>query len=159
MDYLIHLVVPKAGRLTPAMLEWAFAHSSDPTQPETFHPFRRLKPRSLALLLLQLDRTLIPEPGEGGDVILHYPMRDLGIRLYLHDRGVVLTFQLMNSLLARIVLGICYTYIRYLYDQAGFWSYDPQLNVISYADDYQSIDETAALLDALLPRMLNAPGE
>jgi hypothetical protein len=61
----------------------------------------------------------------------------------------------MGGVLARIVLGICYTYIRYLYDQAGFWSYDPQLNVISYADDYQSIDETADLMEQLLPRLLS----
>ncbi|MBK8022685.1 MAG: hypothetical protein IPK19_14940 [Chloroflexi bacterium] len=159
MEYVIHLVVPKAGRLTPAMLEWAFANNADASQPEAYHPFRKLKPRSLALLLLQLDQSLIPEAGEGDTVILHYPMRELSIRLFLHDRGVVLAFPLMNSMLARIVLGICYTYIRFLYDQAGFWSYDPQLNVISYADDYQSIDEAAELMDALLPRLLNPPTE
>jgi hypothetical protein len=37
---------------------------------------------------------------------------------------------------------------------AGFWSYDPQLNVLSYGDDFNSIDETAALMEALLPRMI-----
>lgn len=155
MEYLIHLVVPKAGKLTPAMLEWAFANNNDTSQPEAFHPFRKLKPKALARILLKLDPSLIPEPGEGNDVVLYYPMRDLGIRLYIHERGIVLLFPLMGSMLARIVLGICYTYIRFLYEQAGFWSYDPQLNVISYADDYQSIDETAELLDSLMPRLLN----
>lgn len=155
MEYLIHLVVPKAGKLTPAMLEWAFANNNDTSQPEAFHPFRKLKPKSLALILLRLDPSLIPEQGEGDDVVLYYPMRELGIRLYIHQRGIVLLFPLMGSMLARIVLGICYTYIRFLYEQAGFWSYDPQLNVISYADDYQSIDETAELLDSLMPRLLN----
>jgi len=52
------------------------------------------------------------------------------------------------------VLGICYTYIRYLYDAAGFWSFDPQLNVLSFADDYQSLEETALLMDAIVPKML-----
>lgn len=155
MEYLIHLVVPKTGRLTPAMLEWAFTNDGVANKPELFHPFRKIKPKALALLLLQLDASLVPEPGEGEDVILYYPMRELGIRLYIHERGIALTFPLMGSMLARIVLGICYTYIRFLYEQAGFWSYDPQLNVISYADDYQSIDETASLLDSLMPRLLN----
>lgn len=130
-------------------------HSGDPTQPEAHHPFRKIKPKTLARILLKLDPSLIPERGDGEDVVMHYPMQELGIRLYIHERGVVLMFPLMGSMLARIVLGICYTYIRFLYEQAGFWSYDPQLNVISYADDYQSIDETAALLDSLMPRLLN----
>jgi hypothetical protein len=41
-----------------------------------------------------------------------------------------------------------------LYENGGFWSYDPQLNTISYADDFQNIEETAALMDELLPKML-----
>lgn len=154
-DYQIHLVVPKTGRLTPSMLQWAVTYNNDPTQPEIYHPFRKLRPRTLARVLLRLDPTLLAEPGDGEDVVLHYPMQELGIRLYIHERGIVLMFPLVGSMLARIVLGICYTYIRFLYDQAGFWSYDPQLNIISYADDYQSIDETAALLDSLMPRLLN----
>jgi len=154
-DYLIHLVVPKTGRLTPAMLEWAFAHNGDPTQPETFHPFRKLKPKSLARILLGLDPSLIAEPVGEHEVMLHYPLAQLGLKLFLHDRGVIVMFPLVGGTLARIVLGICYTYIRYLYEQAGFWSYDPQLNIISYADDAQSIDETANLMDSLLPKLLN----
>lgn len=154
-DYQIHLVVPKTGRLTPTMLEWAFAYGDDPNQPESFQPFRKIKPKVLARLLLRLDPSLIAEQGEGDDVIMRYPMQELGIRIYVHDRGIVLLFPLMGSMLARIVLGICYTYIRFLYEQAGFWSYDPQLKVISYADDFQSIDETAELLDSLMPRLLN----
>ncbi len=154
-EYVIHLVVPKTGALTPAMLDWAFRHSGDPRQPEAHHPFRRLKPKALARALLALDPTLIPEQGEDGEsVLLHYPMRQLSVSLLLHDRGVLIRFPLMGGSLIRIVLGIIYVYIRYLYDQAGFWSYDPQLNVISYADDYQSIDETAALMEAWLPRLL-----
>ncbi|MDZ4768617.1 MAG: hypothetical protein SGJ24_05775 [Chloroflexota bacterium] len=153
-EYTLHLVVPKTGALTPEMLEWAAAHSGDPRFPEAYHPFRRLKPRTVARALLALDPSLIAEPGEGEIVILHYPLRDLGVSLSLHDRGIVVRFPLMGGSLVRIVLGIIYVYVRYLYEQAGFWSYDPQLKVISYADDYQSIDETAALLDGLLPRLL-----
>ena len=82
-------------------------------------------------------------------------MPELGIRLLIHKRGLIVSFPYAGGVLARIVLGIAYTYIRFLYDQAGFWSYDPQLNVISYADDYQSIDETADLMEKLLPRLLN----
>ena len=58
------------------------------------------------------------------------------------------------SIYSRIVLGISYTYIRYLYDTLGFWSYDPQLDVLSFADDFQSIEDTARLMDAVLPKML-----
>jgi hypothetical protein len=60
------------------------------------------------------------------------------------------------SVYSRLVLGICYTYIRYLYDTVGFWSFDPQLNVISFADDYQSIEETALLMDRIMPRLLSS---
>ena len=155
MDYQIHLIAPKAGKLTPSMLEWLIQHGSDATQPEAHNPVRKLNPKALARVLLQLDSSLIPEPGQDDDVILNYPMTELGIKLYIHERGLVLMFPYMGGTLARIVLGICYVYIRFLYDQAGFWSYDPQLNVISYADDYQSIDETAALMEQLLPRLLN----
>jgi hypothetical protein len=155
MDYIIHLVAPKTGQLTPRMLEWLFTYANDPAQPEAYFPVRKINPKALARVLLKLDPSLVPEQGENGSVILNYPMTDLGIRVFIHSRGLMLEFPYMGGMLARIVLGICYTYIRFLYDQAGFWSYDPQLNVISYADDYQSIDETAELMEQLLPRLLN----
>lgn len=155
MDYSIHLVVPKTGRLTPAMLEWLFKYAGDSRQPEAHFPVRKINPKALARILFQLDPSLIPEQGEGGAVILSYPMQELGIRMTIHQRGLVINFPYMGGMLARIVLGITYTYIRFLYDQAGFWSYDPQLNVISYADDYQTIDETADLMEKLLPRLLS----
>jgi hypothetical protein len=155
MDYIIHLVAPKTHKLTPAMLDWLFKNGNDPRQPEVFFPVRKINPKALARVLITLDPSLIPEQGEGNDVILTYPMQELGIRLYIHKRGLMVQFPYMGGTLARIVLGISYTYIRFLYDQAGFWSFDPQLNVISYADDYQSIDETADLMEQLLPRMLN----
>jgi hypothetical protein len=138
------------------MLEWLFKHANDPAQPESFFPVRKINPKALARVLIRLDPSLIPEQGENGSVILNYPMPELGIRLFIHSRGLMLEFPYMGGMLARIVLGICYTYVRFLYDQAGFWSYDPQLNVISYADDYQSIDETADLMEQLLPRLLNS---
>jgi hypothetical protein len=52
------------------------------------------------------------------------------------------------------VIGICYTYIRYLFDTVGFWSYDPQLDVLSFADDFQSIEDTSRLMDAVMPKLL-----
>lgn len=155
MDYTIHLVAPKTGSLTPSMLEWLFQNASNPYQPESYFPVRKINTKALARVLLRLDPSLIPEPGEDDGVILNYPLQELGIRLVIHNRGLMVLFPYMGGTLARIVLGICYTYIRFLYDQAGFWSYDPQLNVISYADDYQSIDETADLMEMLLPRLLN----
>lgn len=155
MDYTIHLVAPKTGTLTPAMIEWLFQYAGDPRQPEIYFPVRRINPKALARVLLRLDPSLIPELDEEGGIILHYPLTELGIRLLIHKRGLMLMFPYMGGTLARIVLGINYTYIRYLYEQAGFWSYDPQLNLISYADDYQSIDETADLMETLLPRLLN----
>ena len=155
MDYSIHLVAPKAGKLTPAMLEWLFKNAGDSRQPEPFFPVRKINPKALARVLFQLDPTLIPEQDENDTVILRYPMPELGISMVIHKRGMIISFPYMGGMLARIVLGIVYTYIRFLYDQAGFWSYDPQLNVISYADDYQSIDETADLMEQLLPRLLN----
>ena len=60
------------------------------------------------------------------------------------------------SIYSRVVLGICYTYIRFLYDVAGFWSFDPQLDLLSYADDYQALEETAVLMDMIMPRMLTS---
>ena len=152
--YEIHLYVPKMERMTPAMLEWLYQHGQDWSQPEQYWPVRKLRPKSLARLLLQLDPTLKPERGEGDTVDLYYPHPALNIRLHLHERGVIIMFPYVGSLLARIVLGICYTYIRFLYDTIGFWSYDPQLRILSYADDYQSIEETARLMDELLPRLL-----
>lgn len=155
MIYEIHLYVPKTGQLTPAMLEWLFQHGQSDDQPEVFWPVRKIRQKALARLMLRLDSTLIPMRGPDGDVELHYPNADLGIVLYIHDRGVIVFFPYMSySIYSRIVLGICYLYIRYLYDTLGFWSYDPQLDVLSFADDFQSIEDTARLMDAVMPRLL-----
>ena len=157
MIYEIHLYVPKTGKLTPSMLDWLFQYGVRADQPELFWPVRKLKPKALARLLLRLDNTLLPVQGPGDDVELHFPDERLGIVLYLHDRGVILFFPYMAySVYSRVVLGICYTYIRYLYDAAGFWSFDPQLNVLSYADDYQSLEDTALLMDAIMPKLLES---
>lgn len=155
MEYQIHLYAPKTGRLTPAMIAWLGDHWGAVDQPEAFWPARRIQPRMLARLLLQLDPSLIASPLEGGAVELRCAIDMLNLRLHIHERGVLILFPFMGGMLIQLVLRMCYTYIRYLYEEAGFWSYDPQLNVISYADDYQSIDETAAMMDALLPRLLN----
>jgi hypothetical protein len=155
--YEIHLYVPKTKRLTPNMLEWLMANGQDKNQPEHYWPVRRLKPRALARHMLKLDPDLQPFQGPGDDVELHYPNTEMGIVLYIHDRGVILFFPyLAYSIYARVVLGICYTYIRYLYDAAGFWSFDPQLNIISFADDFQSLEDTAYLMDQMLPKMLSS---
>ncbi len=155
MIYEIHLYVPKIGKLTTSMLEWLFEFGQSDDKPEEYWPVRKIKPRSLARFLLQLDPDLVPVQGPGGDVELHYPNEQLGIVLYIHDRGVILFFPYMAyGVYSRIVLGICYTYIRYLYDLIGFWSYDPQLEVLSYADDYQTMDETAVLMDKIMPKLL-----
>lgn len=154
MNYEIHLYAPKTGRLTPAMIEWLYRHGQSADQPELFWPVRKINPLALARVLYKFDRTLIPVQGEGGTVELQFPMAELGIRLYIHDRGVIITFPFMGSMLAQIVLRICYTYIRYLFDEAGFWSFDPQLNILSYADDFRSIDETVQLMEAWLPKLL-----
>ncbi|NWF69530.1 MAG: hypothetical protein HXY40_10630 [Chloroflexi bacterium] len=153
--YEIHLYVPKTGRLTPAMLDWLFQHGQSQAQPEAYWPVRRIKPKALARALLKLDPHLIPAQGPGEDVELHYPDPNLGIVLYVHDRGVIIFFPYMAHIYARLLLGICYTYIRYLYDSFGFWSFDPQLNILSFADDYQSLEDTARLMEAFLPRMLS----
>lgn len=155
MNYQIHLYAPKTGRLTPNMIEWLSRHGQSTDQPELFWPVRKVNPKALARVLLGLDPSLIPQRGAGSEVELLYPMQELGIKLTVHERGVVIEFPFMGSMLAQIVLRIIYTYIRFLYDRAGFWSYDPQLNILSYADDFQSIDETAALMDELLPKLLN----
>lgn len=155
MIYEIHLYVPKTGKLSRSMLDWLFEYGQSEDQPERFWPVRKIKPRALARLMLRLDRALLPVKGPGDDVELHYPEEQLGVVLYIHDRGVIIFFPYMSySVYSRIVLGICYTYIRYLYDAAGFWSYDPQLDVLSYADDYRSIEETALLMDAIMPKLL-----
>jgi hypothetical protein len=155
MIYEIHLYVPKTGTLTPSMLEWLFENGQSVDQPEQFWPVRKIKPRALARLMLRLDNTLVPLQGAGTDIELHYPNGELGIVLYIHDRGVILFFPYMSySVYSRLVLGICYTYIRYLYDAAGFWSFDPQLNVLSFADDYQSLEDTALLMDRIMPKLL-----
>lgn len=157
MIYEIHLYVPKTGTLTPAMLEWLFQHGQSQDQPEMYWPVRKIKPKALSRLMLQLDPQLVPVRGAGNDVELHFPNEQLGIVLYVHERGVILFFPYMAySVYSRLVLGICYTYIRYLYDQAGFWSYDPQLNVLSYADDFQSIEDTALLMDKIMPKLLDS---
>jgi hypothetical protein len=156
MAYEIHLYVPKTGRMTPSMLEWLYDHGQSDDQPEAFWPIRKINPKALARTLLQLDRTLIPSAGEGNTVELRYPHDMLNITLHIHERGVIIMFPFMGSMLARIVLGICYTYIRYLYDTVGFWSYDPQLRILSYADDFQSIEDTARLMDELMPKLLSS---
>lgn len=153
--YEIHLYVPKTGKLTPAMIDWLYEHGQDKTQPEKFWPVRQLKTKALARHILRLDPHLIPIQGPGGDIELHYPNEQMGIVLYIHDRGVILFFPYMAySVYSRVVLGICYTYIRYLYDAAGFWSFDPQLNILSFADDFQSIEDTALLMDRIMPKLL-----
>jgi hypothetical protein len=155
--YEIHLYVPKLPRLTPAMVEWLYAHGQRQDVPEAHWPVRRIHQRALARHILRLDPQLRAVQAPGNDVELHYPNEHMGIVLYVHDRGVVLFFPYMAySIYSRIILGICYTYIRYLYDAAGFWSFDPQLNVVSYADDYQSIEETALLMDRIMPRLLTS---
>ena len=47
-NYEIHLYVPKTDKLTPSMMDWLYEHGQDTSQPETFWPVRRLKPRVLA---------------------------------------------------------------------------------------------------------------
>lgn len=155
MIYEIHLYVPKTGQLTPSMLDWLFKFGQSEDKPELHWPVRRLNPRALARLMLRLDPSLVAIPGPGDDIELHYPDENLGIVLYVHDRGIIIFFPYMEfGIYSRIVLGICYTYIRYLFDAAGFWSFDPQLNVLSYADDFQSIEETAMLMDKIMPKLL-----
>lgn len=156
MNYAIHLYAPKTGQLTPSMIEWLYQHGQSSDQPELYWPVRRINTLALARVLIAFDRTLIPVQGEGRDVTLQYPMTELGLTLYIHERGVIISFPFMGSMLAQIVLRICYTYIRFLFDKAGFWSYDPQLNILSYADDFRSIDETVELMEAWLPRLLNS---
>lgn len=155
MIYEIHLYAPKRGVLTPAALEWLFEHGQSLDQPEVYWPVRKIRPRALARLMLRLDTSLIAVPGPGDDVELHYPDERLGIVLYAHDRGLIVFFPYMvYTMYSQIVLRICYTYIRYLYDAANFWSYDPQLNVLSYADDFYAIEETARMMDKLLHQSL-----
>jgi hypothetical protein len=156
MNYEIHLYVPKRDKLTISMIEWLFVNGQDPYQPEAFWPVRKLKPKALARHMLRLDPSLQPVQGPGNDVELHYPDPNIGIVLYMHDRGVILFFPYMAyGIYSRIILGICYTYIRYLYEAVGFWSFDPQLDIISYADDFQSMEDTAMLMDQFMPKLLN----
>lgn len=155
MNYEIHLYIPKTNKLTNSMIEWLFVNGQDGNQPEAFWPVRKLKPKALARHMLRLDPSLRPFQGPGGDVELHYPDPNIGIVLYLHDRGVIIFFPYMAyGIYSRIILGICYTYIRYLYEAVGFWSFDPQLDIISYADDFQSIEDTAMLMDSFMPKLL-----
>lgn len=137
------------------MLEWLYQHGQSDDQPETFWPVKQINPKALARLLLKLDSNLTPQPGPAGDVELHYSQKELNIILYIHNRGVILFFPYMPyGAFARITVGICYTYIRYLYDTLGFWSYDPQLDILSYADDFQSMDDTIRLMDKVMSRYL-----
>jgi len=155
MIYEIHLYAPKTNKLTPTMLQWLFENGESKDQPEQYWPVRQIKPRALARMMLRLDPSLKAVEGPGEDVELHYPDEHLGIVLYIHERGMIIFFPYMQyGVFSRIVLGICYTYIRYLYDEGGFWSYDPQLDILSYADDFQSIEDTAVLMDKILPRLL-----
>ncbi len=155
--YEMHLYVPKPGKLTSPMLDWLYEHGQSQDQPEAHWPVRRIRPRALARHLLRLDPTLVAYPGPGDDVELHIPNDQLGIVLYVHERGVILFFPYMAySVYSRLVLGICYTFLRYLYDSYGFWHYDPQLNIISYADDFQSLEDTARLMDRIMPRLLSS---
>ena len=157
MIYEIHLYAPKTGKLTPNMLKWLFENGESNDQPEEFWPVRKIKPRALARMMLRLDPSLKAMQGPGEDVELHYPDEHLGIVLYVHERGMIIFFPYMQyGVFSRIVLGICYTYIRYLYDEGGFWSYDPQLDILSYADDFQSIEDTAVLMDQILPKLLTS---
>src|SRR5688500_16439937 len=104
--YEIHLYVPKTRQLTASMLAWLMANGQDKTQPEAYWPVRRVKPRALARHMLKLDPDLKPIPGPGEDVELHYPDAQMGIVLYVHDRGVILFFPyLAYSIYARVVLG------------------------------------------------------
>ena len=119
---------------------------------------RQIRPRVLARLLLRFDPSLLPSLTDDGAIELRYPHPEIDIVLRIHERGVIILFPFAGSLLARIILGICYTYIRFLYEQGGFWSYDPQIRVLSYADDFRSIEETARLMDELLPKMLGGEG-
>jgi len=155
--YEIHLYIPKRPKLTRTMLEWLFEHGQSTDQPESFWPVYRIKPKVLARYMMRLDPELRPVQGPDGDVELHYPNTTMGIVLYIHDRGIIIFFPYMAySVYSRVVIGILYTYIRYLYDVAGFWSFDPQLDVISYADDYQSIEETAILMERVMPKQLQS---
>jgi len=155
-NYEIHLYVPKTGKLTVSMIEWLYENGQDRNQPEMFWPVRRLRRKALARHMLRLDPSLVPVQGPADDIELHYPNETMGIVLYIHDRGIILFFPYMAySVYSRVVLGICYTYIRYLYDAAGFWSFDPQLNVLSFADDYTSLEDTALLMDHMMPKLLD----
>jgi len=155
MIYEIHLYAPKRGKLTPAALGWLFENGQRTDQPEKFWPVYKIKPHALARLMLRLDPALIPVQGPDNDVELHFPDERLGIVLYAHDRGLIIFFPYMvYSVYSRVVLGVVYTYIRYLFDTLNFWSYDPQLDIISYADDYQSLEETALMMDAIMPKLL-----
>ncbi len=157
MIYEIHLYVPKTGELTPAMLEWLFANGQQTGHPEAYWPVRKIRPHALARRLLRLDPTLVPVQGPDEDIELHYPNVELGIVMYIHERGVILFFPYMAyGVYSRVVLGICYTYIRYLYEIAGFWSFDPQLNRLSFGGDYGELERTAVLMDRVMPKMLSS---
>ncbi|MDZ4766218.1 MAG: hypothetical protein SGI73_16885 [Chloroflexota bacterium] len=136
------------------MITWLYENGQRDDQPEAYWPIRKIRPRQLARVLLTLDPSLIIREGADDDVELHYPVEQVGMSLYIHTRGVIVTFPFFGGALARVVLGITYTYVRYLSDQAGFWSFDPHLNVLSYGEDFHNIDETAALMESALPKLL-----
>jgi hypothetical protein len=157
MIYEIHLYVPKTGKLTPAMLEWLFENGQSDGHPEAYWPVYRIKPHAVARRMLRLDNQLIPKRGPGQDVELHFPNAELGIVLYIHDRGVILFFPYMAySVYSRVVLGICFTYMRYLYDIGGFWNFDPQLNILAAGGDFDAMERTAVLMDRVMPRLLTS---
>jgi hypothetical protein len=152
--YQIHLYVPKTGKLTPSMIDWLYQHGTSTDQPEVFWPVRKLRTAQVARIILNFDPTLLPEPGADGDVTLHYPLAEVGLRLYIHTRGVIVLFPFTGGMLARVILGIAYTYIRFLSEQGGFWSFDPQLNTLLFTDDLRTLDETAELMESVLPKLL-----
>jgi hypothetical protein len=154
--YEIHLYVPKHNKLTPKMIDWLYENGARSDLPEIYWPIRKIRVKALARALLRLDPTLRAFPSaQEGDVELHYPDETMGIVLYVHDRGVIVFFPyLAYGVYSRVVLGICYTYIRFLYELAGFWHYDPQLNRLGFADDYLHLERVAVLMDKVMPRLL-----
>lgn len=156
--YEIHLYVPKRPKLTEKMIEWLYEHGQDPSQPEAFYPVRKVDAYALARHMLRLDPALIAvQSSSQGDVELHYPDPQMGIVLYAHDRGIILFFPLMAyNIYSRVVLGICYTYMRFLYQVGGFWCYDPQLNAVYTADGYEWLERAAVMMNKIVSRRLKS---
>ena len=138
MNYEIHLYAPKTGKLTTTMMEWLFEHGQEANKPEAFWPVKKLKTKALARHMLRLDPTLIPYKGPGTDIELHFPNTNMGIVLYIHDRGIIIFFPYMSyGIYSRIVLGICYTYIRYLFDAVGDWI----INTFSSPEQFENVKQ------------------